>query len=193
MPMPSLLATYIATSARCSSVSAVVAVLGKAGDAEAGAHAERAVIDHARLLDLVQHLLRGQQRAVDVGAGQHDRELVAAEPRDGIGFAQHAAEARSPTHCRIAVAGVMPERVVDLLEAVRGPASAARSVGVVAVRDAQRLRQPIVQQQPVRQIGQRIVIGQVRDPLLDAPPLAARRRPRRARARPPAPAARSDS
>ena len=122
----------------------------------------------------MQHFLRGQQRAIDIGAGQHHRELVAAETRDGVGLAEHAADARRDA-LQDAVAGVMPHRVVDLLEAVQiEDQQRARRLG--AVGDAQRLGETIVQQQPVRQIGQRIVIGQVRDPLLDPAPLAPRGR-----------------
>jgi hypothetical protein len=76
------------------------------------------VLDDARLLDLVQHFLRRPQRTVHLGHRQDDRELVAAETRHGVGLAQHAAHPRRHTR-QHAVAGVMAERVVDLLEAVQ--------------------------------------------------------------------------
>jgi len=58
------------------------------------------MIDHARLLDFVEHLLRRQQCAVDVGRRQHDRELVAAQPRHGVGVGSMP-RTREATHCRI--------------------------------------------------------------------------------------------
>ena len=170
MPTPSVFATYIATSAFCSSVSADDAVLREAGDAEAGADAERAVIDDARLLDFLQQLLRGEQRAVEIGERQQDGELVAAEPRDGVGLAQRRAEPRGDA-LQHAVAGMMSERVVDLLEAVQIEQQ-QRERRALAGGDARRLVEAIVQQRAVRQIGQRVVIRQVRETLLDAAALA---------------------
>ncbi len=145
-------------------------VLGVARDAEARADAERVLLDHARLLDGVQHFLRGQHRAVDVGQRQDDRELVAAEARHGVGIAQHAADA--PGHpLQDAIAGVMAQRVVDLLEAVQVEQQ-QRDGCSLAVGDPRRLLEAIVQERPVRQLGQRVVIRQVRQALLDAPALA---------------------
>ena len=148
------------------------AVFREAGDAEAGADAERAMIDDARLLDLVQHFLRREQRPVDVGDRQHDRELIATQARHRVGVPEHPAHPRRDA-LQDAIAGMMPQRVVDRLEAVEVE-DQQRERGARAVGDAQRLRETIVQQQAVRQIGQRVVIRQVRETLLDAPPLAAR-------------------
>ena len=49
-------------------------------------------IDDQRTLELLQHLPRGRHGAVEIGRGQHQRELVAAEPRHRVHVAQRAAE-----------------------------------------------------------------------------------------------------
>ena len=149
-------------------------MLGKTGDAEAGAHAQGAKIDDARLFDLVEDLLRRQQRAVDIGRRQHDGELVAAQPRHGIDASQQPADARGDV-LQHAIAGVMAQRIVDLLEAVEiQQQQRQRRVG--ARGGAQRLRETILQQQPIGQIGQRVVMGEIRQPALEAPALAPRAR-----------------
>jgi hypothetical protein len=105
------------------------------------------MVDHARLLDLAQHLLRRQQGAVDVGCRQHDRELVAAQSGDGVHAAQQPAHARRDTLQHV-IAGLMSERVVDLLEPVEIQQQ-QRERGVRAAGDPQRLRQTVLEQQPV--------------------------------------------
>ena len=55
------------------------------------------MIDDARLLDLVQHFLRREQRAVHLGHRQDDRELVAAETRHGVGL-RSMPRTRDATH-----------------------------------------------------------------------------------------------
>ena len=52
-----------------------------------------------------------------VAGVEHDRELVAAEPRERVARPQRLLQARADLAQHL-VAGVMPERVVELLEAV---------------------------------------------------------------------------
>ena len=65
----------------------------------------------------------------------------------------------------------MPERVVDLLEAVEVEQQ-QRQRRALAVGDARRLVETVVQERAVGQVGQRVVIRQVREALLDAAALA---------------------
>ena len=146
-------------------------VLGETGDAEAGAHAQRPILDDARPRDLVQDLLRRQQRAVDVGQRKDNRELVAAEPRNRVRVAQRGAQTRRHA-LQHAVAGMMAQRVVDLLEAVQVQEQ-QRQRRAFTVRDACRLIEAVVQERAVRQVGQRVVIRQMREVLFDAPALTA--------------------
>ena len=90
----SLLARYIAESAFCSTSSLVAACQGTRGDADAGADHQRPAVGDERMLQIVQHLARGQLGAIDVGRRQQHRELVAAEPRDRVRRAQGAAQPR---------------------------------------------------------------------------------------------------
>ena len=145
------------------------------------------MVDDARLLHFLEQLLGGEQRAVEVGERQEDGELVAAEPRHGVGLAQRRAQPRRDA-LQDAVAGMVAERVVDLLEAVQVEQQ-QRERAVLAVGDARRLVETIVQERAVRQIGQRVVIRQVGEALFDAPALAPDAGVRAARARPPGSAA----
>ena len=130
------------------------------------------MVDHARLLDLAQHLLRRQQRAVDVGRRQHDRELVAAQPGDGVDAAQQPAHARRDT-LQHAIAGLMSERVVDLLEPVEiQQQQRERRVRRLATRNACASRS--CSSSRFGQIGQRVVIGEIRQAPLETTPLAPR-------------------
>ena len=56
-------------------------------------------------------------RAVEVGAGQQDGELVAAQPRDQVAGPHAAGEQRGDLSQRLVAAGVAVA-VVDLLEVV---------------------------------------------------------------------------
>ena len=73
--------------------------------------------------------------ALAAGIGQHERELVAAEARDDVGFARAAANHRRRFDQR-AAAEQMPVGVVDALEPVeideqqrQRPAAARRPLG----------------------------------------------------------------
>ena len=96
----------------------VLAVLGVGGDADAGAELQAHAGDVEVLGDGAPH--GGRDR--DAGGrrldrAQEDRELVAAQARDGVVLAQQAREALADLAQHL-VAVVVAEGVVDLLEAV---------------------------------------------------------------------------
>ena len=79
---------------------------------------ERETLDRHRLLQLLEHTVGDPQRDVLARqVGQHDPELVAAEPRHQVVVAQHARQPR-PDLLQQQVAEVVTERVVDLLEVI---------------------------------------------------------------------------
>ena len=103
-------------------------------------------------------MLGDGERARLAGAGEHERELLAAEPRRHVGRAAHGPQhvGEAPQHL---VARVVAERVVDALEVVevehqqRQLAGGAErvEVGVDARLEAAAVAQP----------GQRVVGGEV--------------------------------
>ena len=91
-----------------------------------------------------------------VQALEQEGELVAAEAGDGVHRAQHAAEALGQLHEQ-PVAGAVPQRVVDLLEAVdvqeqhRPPRLPVRPAAI------QRAAQAVQEQRPIGQRGERVL------------------------------------
>ena len=73
------------------------------------------------------------------------------------------------------IAGVMAERVVDLLEAVEIDQQHGEAL-LIAMRAQDRLLQPIEEQRAIGKIGERVVIGQVGDALIGQVTLAPDRR-----------------
>ncbi len=144
-------------------------------------------IGDERMLEVVEHLARGKLRAIDVGGRQHHRELIAAEPRDRIGRAQRVAQARRHFLQHL-IAGVMPERVVDLLEAIEIEQQHGEAL-VIAMRAQDRLLQPIEEQRAVGQVGERVVVGEIGDALAGQVAFAPDRGFAQLPARRPAPAA----
>ena len=148
----------------------LVAVL--AGERDADARGQR----HGHLGQVERLLEAGQQLARDgarldrrVQVGQADRELVAAQPRDRVGPAQRGAQPLGDL-AQQQVAGVVAERVVDVLEAVEVEQQQA-DVGPVAVGGGQRLLEPVGQQGAVGQPGQAVVQRLVAHLLLGPPAL----------------------
>ena len=90
---------------------------------------------------------------------QHEDELVAAKPRDGVGFAHRAAE---PLGDRLQeqVPRVVAERVVDALEMVEVEEQ-ARDLRAVALGARQDLPQPLVQERAVGQPGEDVVLREL--------------------------------
>ena len=103
----------------------------------------------------------------DVAA--HDRELVAAEAREPVAGAQHAVEAARRSREQL-VAGLVAEAVVHDLEVIEVEEHEA-DARVVGAR-GERVLQPLDEHHAVRQLGQRIVTGAVRELGLDAAVLA---------------------
>ena len=130
---------------------------------------------------MAQHLVGGRER-LDQAAGEgprglglaraglEDRELVAAEPRGGVALA-HAGEQAGGDGAQQGVADRVAEGVVDRLEAVEVEAQ-HRHRPAPAPRRRQRPPEPLPEQRPVRQAGQRVVVRQVLDPRLLARPVA---------------------
>ena len=99
----------------------------------------------------------------DVGNGVHiglnDGEFVAAEPGDGIGFAEQGTHAAGHLADQI-VAGLVPERVVDLLEAVEVDYQQGNAVGPAPRRGDGGI-EPILEQGAIGQTRQLVVEGHV--------------------------------
>ena len=85
----------------------------------------------------------------------HDREFVAAEPRDGVGLPHRGREPRRHL-LEQPIAGAMAAQVVDVLEAIEVEAQ-HRDLLVRPPRPRQLLLEPVAEQDPVRQLGQRVV------------------------------------
>ena len=162
-PLPDVLAWYIARSASRISSSGVArpAAVGDA-DAEVDGHQLGAGVH--RRLEGAQHP-RGDGAEFRDGildVRQHDRELVAAEPGDDVLRAHGVAQpARDGDEQR--VADGVAERVVDDLEVVDVDEQHPERAGAVGELAAQ----PLHEQQPVRQVGERVVVGLVVELLLE--------------------------
>ena len=89
-----------------------------------------------------------------------DDEFVAAHPRNGVGLAHEAAQAVRHDLQQL-VACRMAERVVHRLKLVE--VEMVNRHHLLALEPAQRLLQPLVQQYPVGQIGQRVMVGHMLD------------------------------
>ena len=92
-------------------------VLGEQCDADTGVDVQRDVGDLERALERRPQAQAGRARRGLVAGRQHDGELVAAEARQRVVGAQQLREPR-PDLLQDLVAGVMAQRVVELLEAV---------------------------------------------------------------------------
>ena len=101
-------------------------------------------------------------------AFQHDGEFVAADAGDGALRARHFLQPLGGS-AQHAVAGGMAQRIVDVLEVVQIEEQQCQPVALPAcLHDG--ARQAFGQQGAVRQVGQRIVVGEVTQLVLDAAP-----------------------
>ena len=106
------------------------------------------------------------RRIVEVLDDHH--ELVAAQPRQQVGLPQGAGE-RGRHPLQQLIADAMAERVVDVLEPVEVDEQHADAMSAaLGLRD--RLRQALVQQQPVGQAGQRVAGREVLQSFLGLDP-----------------------
>jgi len=126
-----------------------------------------------RLAQALGHLARVARPA---GGGQQHRELVAAEAGHGVARAQVAAQPGADEVLQ-QVAVVVAQRVVDVLEAVEVEQQ-HRDLAPVALRMRDRLVGAVVEEQPVGQVGDRVVqrLALVLDGLDEQPAGAAGRR-----------------
>ena len=122
----------------------------------------------AQLQRLAEH---GQQLAGDAfdlvafgGLFQDDHEFVAAEPRHDVARAQRAAQPAADFHQQH-VAGVMPQRIVDDLEAVEIDEQHGK-LPLVALRGVDRAAQHLVEHFAVGQVGQAVMRRQIFDALV---------------------------
>ena len=165
-PLPSALARYIATSAsRITSVGRGVGVGER--DADRGRHDQLAAVEVERVLQRLLDALGDHGRLARVAdVVEQDRELVAAEPGDGVAGPQGRLQPARDGDQQ-PVADVVAERVVDELEAVEVQEQHRRAGGrAAALRAPDRLRQAVQEQHAVGQPGQRVVQGVVLQALL---------------------------
>ena len=138
----------------------VFAVVGDDRDADTGADNDTTSVEFVWLADCLDHP-DGQGGAVAQLTDElHDGELVAAEPGDRIGLA----------HLLIQSLGDLPQQgvadrvtkgVVHLLEVIEVEVKHRAPLAPKAA--SQCFGQPVMEQHPVRQAGQRVVAGHVRD------------------------------
>ena len=144
---------YIATSAWRSSVSTSSPCVGNiAMPIEPSAGQGQAVDDH-RLLERGADLLDHDDRvALAARLGDQHPELVAAEAGHRVRAAQGGAQPPADLHQQ-RVAGVVAERVVDVLEAVEVHHGHGE-LAALALGDRDGLLDPVAEQGAVGQVGQ---------------------------------------
>ncbi len=132
----------------------VRAVLRVRGDADARAHLQALLLQHERLLEQPEAFPRQRLRGRQARAGQEQGELIAAEPGHRVGRADLLAQAQ-PHLPQQVVPDVVPERVVHRLERVQVDEQERERIAA-ARREQQRLLQPVAQERPVGQLGDRV-------------------------------------
>ncbi|MNR29101.1 hypothetical protein D3C85_1464670 [compost metagenome] len=96
----------------------VHAILRVQRDAHGRRHGQFMVVDLVGLARGFEQLVGDARRAMRVGAGQQQHELVAADARDRILFAHHRAQPLGDLHQQ-GVAHAVTQRIVDMLEMVQ--------------------------------------------------------------------------
>ncbi len=142
----------------------VLAVVGEDGNADAGGDVDELAVERKFLHQRGEDLLRDMADMLGIGdVFQQDHEFVAAQARHHVAVQGALQAARH--FLQQAVAGVVAEGVVDVLEAVEVDEQYRQRL-VVAAGLVDGVAQVAVEHRPVRQIGQRVVIGQVLDVVL---------------------------
>ena len=143
----------------------VPAVLRVEADADAGRHEQLLVLLQEGLAQRVEHLVRHLGRVHRRGdVGQQQRELVAAQPRHRVAFPQAAAQPLRHVGDQ-AVAHGVAQGIVDDLEAVEVQEQHGQALAVtVGLGHGQ--GQAVGEEQPVGQLGERVVVGQAANLLL---------------------------
>src|SRR5688572_17888360 len=139
-------------------------------NADTGGNIDLVAVQLERARQRVDGLPRDQRRVVGPGKmRKHDRELIAADPRDGIdrtdAFFQPGRD-----FLQELVADAVAVGVVHGLEAVEVHEQHA-GLPPVALGLAERLPEPIAEQVPVGKAGHRIELRQMRDLVLGILPL----------------------
>ena len=165
-PRPALLARYSARSAFYQ-LSRVDAVAGPDSDSNTGTDDDLLPSTSYGSLSVVDHALCKQAASDGCLIGPlHDGKLVAAHARHGVGSPQEAAQAVRNGHQQL-VAGSMSERVVDILEEVE--------IQQVNGDGSPPLTRPVacssrsLNNAPIGQVRQRVVMRHMRDLGLEAP------------------------
>ena len=138
-------------------------MLRKQADPDTGADAQRVSVDRDRSVQRRQQALGKHDGA---GAARsrrlHDGELVPADPGQGIALPNARARKALRHGHQNAVARQVAEAVIHRFEAVQVK-EVQRHRLALSLATAQGLIQSIIEQPAVRQVGQRIVMGQVPD------------------------------
>ena len=164
--LPLALAWYMARSASRRISSGVPEARRGQRDADRGRDEDLAPLELQRLGEL--RLDAPGDRLGGLGVGdvlEEEAELVAAQPRHGVARAQRGAEAIAHLHQQL-VADRVAERVVDHLEAVEVEEEHGQ-VLVAPPGAREPVAEPVHEQRPVRQPGQRVAEG-LRGQLLEA-------------------------
>ena len=164
------LAWYMAESACASSASASRASRGASAmpiEAEIWNSASAIMNGSASVSAICAATRCGGLRRVVVQVGEQEQEAVAARPGQQVGRPHRGLEPRGEPADQL-VAGAVAERVVDQLEVVDVELQ-QRDAGPRAARAGQRELEVLLQQRPVRQPGERVVVGEVGDLLLGRP------------------------
>ena len=129
-------------------------------DADAGRHMQLVFANRMWHRQRSQYLVGGQGSVFHMLVRRYqDYEFVATLPAHRIGTA-HAVRQAPRNRLQQLVAGRMSERIVDVLEIVQIQKQ-HRERRSAPFRQSDGLRDAIVQQEPVRQAGQEIVLRQV--------------------------------
>ena len=146
----------------------VVGVARERADADRPPGMELGAVQLERLGEHVVHAPRhpagGIVDHIVVEVGQQHQELVSALPGDQIGLADARVQPLGEL-LQHQIAGMVAERVVHQLEVVEVEED-DRHGRVVALGPLDRQDQRLLEQLPVREAGQAVVIGHVRDPRL---------------------------
>ena len=140
----------------------IVAVVGKHADAQRHGHEQLAVADQERQAHRLDHLLGRAHRVAGIAEfAQHHGELIATQARQRVATADAILQSGGNLAQQV-VAGGMPERVVDVLEAIQIHVD-HRDLLAVATGAGQCLAEPILEQQAIGQAGEGVMLRLVRE------------------------------
>jgi len=145
-------------------VAGALPVAGEDDDADAGAHAGGAFL--LLLAQGRQQVLGHAHRIAHPGLRQDDAELVSAEAPEHVAAPQRLGQAAGGGQ-QEAVAGLVAEGVVDVLELVEVHVEQGAFVAVAAGQRHVPL-ELLLEAAPVEQAGEGVVIGEEGEPLLGA-------------------------